>query len=114
MNTATEKKASQPDWHPADVKAALHKKGITLAGLAEAYGLKESSSLSATFTRSLPTNEKRIADAIGVHPQVIWPSRYNADGSRKLVGFRKLQFNATATARNSKALAADGKARKAA
>lgn len=108
------KKSSQEDWHPADVKAALHKKGITLAGIAEANGLSSSSTLSATFTRSYPANEKRIADAIGVHPQVIWPSRYNADGSRKLVGFRKLQFNATATARNSKTTAADSKARKAA
>jgi Ner family transcriptional regulator len=108
MHTKTEKKTSQTDWHPADVKAALHKKGITLAGLAEAHGIKGSSNLSATFTRSLPTNEKRIADAIGVHPKVIWPSRYNADGSRKLQGFRELQFNAAAKARNSKALSATG------
>lgn len=96
------KKSSQQDWHPADVKAALHKKGITLAGIAEAHGLSNSSTLSSTFTRSYPANEKRIADAIGVHPKVIWPSRYNADGSRKLQGFRAIQFNAASVARNSK------------
>lgn len=114
MAHAAEKKPSQTDWHPADVKAALHKKGITLAGIAEANGLSGSSTLSATFTRSYPLNEKRIADAIGVHPKVIWPSRYNADGSRKLQGFRALQFNAANTARNSKAPAAECKTRKAA
>lgn len=114
MSTAPAKKASQEDWHPADIKAALHKKGITLAGLAEAHGLKESSSLSATFARSMPINEKRIADAIGVHPKDIWPSRYNADGSKKPRGFRELQFNAASVARNSKAFAAAGESAQAA
>lgn len=109
MATDTVKKSSQQDWHPADIKAALHKKGITLRGIAEAYGLTSSSTLSSTFTRSYPLNEKRIADAIGVHPRVIWPSRYNADGTRKPQGFRAIQFNAASVARNSKASAADSK-----
>jgi lambda repressor-like predicted transcriptional regulator len=102
MTHAPAKKASREDWHPADIKAALHKRGITLAGLAEAHGLTSSSTMSATFVRSYPANEKRIADAIGVHPSVIWPSRYNADGSRKPQGFRALQFNAADVARNGK------------
>lgn len=109
MTTGHAKKPVNQDWHPADIKAALHKKGITLAGIAEAYGMTSSSSLSSTFTRSYPLNEKRIADAIGVHPKVIWPSRYNADGTRKLQGFRELQFNAASVARNSKTTAADSK-----
>lgn len=94
MNTVTAKKASQEDWHPADIKAALHKKGITLRALAQAHGLKDSTSLSAAFVRSLPANEKRIADALGIHPKVIWPSRYNTDGTRKPQGFRAVQSNA--------------------
>lgn len=102
------------DWHPADIIAALRKNEITLAGLARAYGLKSSSTLSHTFTRSYPLNEKRIADAIGVHPSVIWPSRYNEDGSVKPRGFRAVQFNATALARNSKTTAADSRMLKAA
>ncbi|MDP2808679.1 MAG: helix-turn-helix transcriptional regulator [Rhodocyclaceae bacterium] len=88
------KKASQEDWHPADIKATLHKRGITLMSLAAAHGLTSSSTLSAALVRSYPANEKRIADAIGVHPKVIWPSRYNTDGSRKLQGFRAIQSNA--------------------
>lgn len=114
MTTSHTKKPVNQDWHSADIIAALHKKGITLAGIAEAYGMTSSSSLSSTFTRSYPLNEKRIADAIGIHPKDIWPSRYNEDGTRKLQGFRKLQFNATALARNSKTTAADSKLAKAA
>lgn len=114
MTKDAAKKPVDQDWHPADIKAALHKKGITLSSIAKAYGLSGSTSLSSTFTRSYPVNEQRIADAIGVHPQVIWPSRYNPDGSRKLQGFRELQFNAITLARNSKTTAADSRHRKAA
>lgn len=114
MATNAAKKPVDQDWHPADVKAALHKKGITLAGIAKAYGLTSSSTLSSVFTRSYPLNEQRIADAIGVHPKEIWPSRYNSDGSVKPRGFRAVQFNATTLARNSKTTAADSRQRKAA
>jgi Ner family transcriptional regulator len=100
MINATAKKASQGDWHPADIKAALHKRGITLMGLATACGLTGSSSLSAALVRSYPANEKRIATALGVHPKEIWPTRYNNDGSRKLQGFRAVQFNAAEIAVN--------------
>lgn len=88
------KKASRQDWHPADIKAALHKRGITLAGIAEAYGLTSSSTLSATFTKSYPANEKRIADALGLHPKDIWPSRYYESGEPRPRGFRAVQCNA--------------------
>lgn len=100
MKPNTAKNASQEDWHPADVKAALHKRGITLSGLAEAHGLKGSSSFSAALVRSLPANEKRIADALGLHPKDIWPSRYNKDGSHRPQGFRAVQFNAASRAVN--------------
>lgn len=109
MANTTAKKPAAQDWHPADVKAALHKKNITLKGIADAYGLTSSSTLSSVFTRSYPLNEKRIADAIGVHPMVIWPSRYNADGTVKPRGFRMVQFNALKNARNSKTTAADSR-----
>lgn len=100
MATNTDKKASQDDWHPAKVKMELHIRGITLSGLAEAHGLTSSSTLSAALTRSYPANEKRIAEAIGVHPKEIWPSRYNEDGTRKPQGFRALQSTAADIARN--------------
>lgn len=100
MKQQTPKNASQEDWHPARVKMELHMRGITLRALAVAHGIKDSSSFSAALVRSLPANEKRIADALGVHPMVIWPSRYNEDGSRKPQGFRAIQCSAATTARN--------------
>lgn len=81
-------KTSRKDWHPADIKATLEKAGWTLRALAAHHGIKDSSSLSHTFGRSYPLNEKRIADAIGVPPQEIWPSRYYDDGSKKPRGLR--------------------------
>lgn len=100
MNTQRAKKANREDWHPADVIAALRKKNMTLRSLAHAHGLKDSSSMSAALVRSLPANEKRIAEALGIHPMDIWPSRYNDDGSRKPQGFRAVQCNAAHIARN--------------
>lgn len=75
------KKASHQDWHPADVIAALHKRGITLRKLAAQHNVSGEAVVKALRERNLPS-EKRIADAIGIPPQVIWPSRYNLDGSR--------------------------------
>ena len=89
------KKTSREDWHPADIKAALDKAGWTLRALAAHHGIKASSTLSHTFERSYPLNEKRIADAIGVTPQEIWPSRYNDDGSKKPRGRRALRLKST-------------------
>lgn len=94
MTTSTAKKTNREDWHPADIKAALHKRGITLAGIAEAHGLTNSCSLSSTFTRSYPANEKRIADALGMHPKELWPSRYFDNGEMRPRGFRAIQCNA--------------------
>lgn len=100
MATTPPKKASHEDWHPARVKMELHQRGITLKGIADAHGLNSSSTLSAALVRSYPANEKRIADAIGVHPMEIWPSRYNEDGTRKPQGFRAVQCTAADIARN--------------
>ncbi len=79
------------DWHPADIKAALNKAGYTLSSLAEELGLRSGSMLSKALTLSYPKSERGIAKAIGVLPQIIWPSRYEVDGVRKLQGFQKLE-----------------------
>ncbi len=90
MQRTVVKKSSREDWHPADIVAALRKSGWTLSLLAFEHGLKDSSGLSAAMVRSFPLGEKRIADALGLHPMEIWPTRYNADGSRKIAGVRAL------------------------
>jgi len=96
MATNTPKKASRKDWHPADIKAALDKAGWTLRALAAHHGIRGSSTLSHTLAeRSYPANEKRIADAIGVTPQEIWPSRYFDDGTKKPRGLRAIRLQST-------------------
>lgn len=63
------------DMHPEDVKAALRKRGTSLAELARAHGVTISIPASA-LRRSLPKWEGIIAAALGMDPATIWPSRY--------------------------------------
>lgn len=65
----------QPDWHPADIIAALKKRGTSLAALSRQAGLA-SSTLANALTRHWPKGERLIAEALGVAPEQIWPSRY--------------------------------------
>ncbi|UOA10867.1 helix-turn-helix domain-containing protein [Methylobacter sp. S3L5C] len=81
------------DWHPADVKAALHKAGWTMTALAHEHGLTSSNTLSKALVSSYPIAEKRIADVLGLHPKTIWPSRYYDNGDIKPRGFHAMQFN---------------------
>jgi len=76
------------DWHPADIIAALHKRGMTLAALSRAAGLS-SSTLANALTRPWPKGEWLIADAIKVHPCEIWPSRYYDPETHCLLDRRK-------------------------
>ncbi|MBV6817190.1 helix-turn-helix domain-containing protein [Rahnella sp. PD12R] len=63
------------DWHPADIIAALRKKGTTLAAVSRSAGLS-SSTLSNALSRPWPKGELLNGKAIGVLPSIIWPSRY--------------------------------------
>lgn len=74
------RKTNPADMHPADIKAALAKRGITLSRIAFDAGLTDPTSLSACFRRPMPASEKRIADALGVEPATIWPTRYDQNG----------------------------------
>ena len=66
------------DWHPADIIAGLRKKGISLAAVSRESGLA-SSTLANALTRRWPKGERLIAEALGMQPDVIWPSRYRRD-----------------------------------
>lgn len=63
------------DWHSADIIAALKKQGLTLSGLSRQSGLS-STTLSNALVRPWTKGELIIANAIGVKPEEIWPSRY--------------------------------------
>ncbi|AYH02555.1 MULTISPECIES: helix-turn-helix domain-containing protein [Pectobacterium] len=69
------------DWHPADIIAGLRKKGTTLAAVSREAGLA-SSTLANALTKHWPKGEKLIAEALGVSPEEIWPSRYRKSENR--------------------------------
>lgn len=71
----TARKRSADDWHWADIKAALEKRGLTLARLADANGYGERS-FSFVKRRPWPQVEQIIAGALEMTPAEIWPSRY--------------------------------------
>lgn len=81
MKPSLAKEKSQ-DWHRADIKAALEKAGWTLRKLAVANGYV-AGVMCHPLNQQYPKAEAIIAKAIGVAPQVIWPSRYNEDGTPK-------------------------------
>lgn len=66
---------TQQDWHPADIIAALKKRGTSLAAVSRNAGLA-SSTLTNALNRHWPKGERLIAEALGVAPEKIWPSRY--------------------------------------
>ena len=74
---------AEENWHPADIGAALKKRGHSLSGLSIASGYHRSAAGKA-LKQSWPAMERIIAAAIGVGPEAIWPSRYST-GARPVV-----------------------------
>ncbi|EBO9258167.1 transcriptional regulator [Salmonella enterica] len=70
----------QPDWHSADIIAALKKRGTSLSALSRQAGLA-SSTLANALIRHWPKGERLIAEALGIAPEQIWPSRYRNPGN---------------------------------
>ena len=63
------------NWHHADIIAALHKRGTTLARVSRDAGLS-SSTLANALSRPWPKGEWLIAEGLDLHPSIIWPERY--------------------------------------
>lgn len=105
------------DWTWDEVLAALHSEGLTLRGLAARHGL-DTQAIACVQFRSSPLSQGRIAEALGVAPQQIWPNRYEADGSPisrkeghgcwmgKSLAVRDIALRKLAAARKAHALAA--------
>lgn len=70
---------SGSDWHPADVLAALKKRGKSLAGISIAHGYHPTAAGKA-LRRPWPAMERAIAAELGLVPEEIWPSRYPLKG----------------------------------
>jgi Ner family transcriptional regulator len=79
-NNAPAYSPEQPeDWHPADILAALKKRGHSLAGLSVANGYHPTAAGKA-LKQPWPAMELLLANALGLTPQAIWPSRYDQEG----------------------------------
>jgi Ner family transcriptional regulator len=75
------KKAAPKDWHRADIVAALHKAGWSLRQLALHSGYSSPTTLTAALDRRWPKGQGLIADAIGIDPAQIWPTRYGKNST---------------------------------
>ncbi|WP_104036671.1 helix-turn-helix domain-containing protein [Vibrio jasicida] len=64
------------DWHRADIKAELSKRGLSLAELGRRNNLS-SSTVKNALDKHYKRGEEIIAEALGTKPEKIWPSRYS-------------------------------------
>ncbi|QFR32425.1 helix-turn-helix transcriptional regulator [Ancylobacter sp. TS-1] len=72
------RKRSSRDWHPEDIKAAVRKTRYgSLVALSLAYGLPVHACRHACRTPNFH-GEMAIAEALGLSPRQIWPSRYES------------------------------------
>ena len=67
------------DWDRATILYRVHLAGRTMADISRAAGYARTAA-NVALLRQWPAVEAQIASAIGVLPQTIWPSRYDADG----------------------------------
>lgn len=72
-------KSCPTDWHPEDIKAAIRKTGTTMSAISRAAGLSDGAAKRA-LDIPWPRAEAIIATRLGLRPQDIWPSRYDAAG----------------------------------
>ncbi|TKF30751.1 transcriptional regulator [Vibrio kanaloae] len=77
-NTVSQKNIQEgSDWHRADIVAALKKRGLSVRQLSREAGLGENT-LANALRSPWPKGEKIIAEAIGMKPDQLWPSRYRS------------------------------------
>lgn len=65
--------------HPADIKAAVIKRGTSLSQIARDAGLHQTTVSKALYHPCF-SGEQAIAAALGVAPNEIWPARYDREG----------------------------------
>lgn len=65
------------DWESDAILTALKKRGVSIKEIEEKMGVRKNCARNV-FYRPYPKVEEIIAEAIGVEPHVIWPSRYQS------------------------------------
>jgi len=100
------KKPASKDWHKADIKAAIHKRDLTLKSITLAHGYHDPSACAQALHRPYPKAERMVAEALGLQPKDIWPSRYHEDGTprsgRGERGIGRYKAKSTVTGNDSK------------
>lgn len=66
------------DWHPEIIKAEIHRRGLSLRALSLQAGYSKDS-LKSVLRTPCKTYQQVVADALGVEPETIWPSRYQTE-----------------------------------
>ena len=75
---------TQTGWHREDIKAAIRKTGSTLTSLSRQHGY-EASAVHKTLGQQWPAVERIIADFLDIPAQNLWPDRYHADGTPRIL-----------------------------
>ncbi len=78
MSKVVDKKNGE-DWKKSTIKKAIEDAGWSFAQLSLANGLNRCT-LPVALSKPYPNAERIIAKALGVAPETIWPSRYDASG----------------------------------
>ncbi|MGR3760927.1 helix-turn-helix domain-containing protein [Roseobacteraceae bacterium NS-SX3] len=65
--------------HPAEILAAVRKRGQSLASIARAHGIAPRTA-SKALQQPCYAGEQAIADFLGCAAHEIWPNRYDKDG----------------------------------
>lgn len=68
-------------WHPADIIAAVRKRGTSLQRLSRENGFSPFT-MNKAVRQCFPACHNIIANVIGVSRQSIWPQFYDHDGVR--------------------------------
>ena len=88
MNKPTPpKKPVGQDWSASYIEHRLKEAGWNLAKLARHHGYASRSTFGHPLVRPWPKAERLLAEALGVTPETIWPSRYEC--SAKAAGGTK-------------------------
>lgn len=74
--TKRPKKPAFKDWTAAYIVYRLKLKGWTLSSLSKHHGYASRSTMRRAVATPWPKGQRLIAEAIGVAPNRIWPSRY--------------------------------------
>jgi len=70
--------------HPADINAALIKRGLTQRAIAKRLGIAPPSVSNVINNRAISHRvAKAISEAVGIPVDTLWPGRYQPHGYRR-------------------------------